>query len=163
MNLTFIYANYDFLPTTITQLEKQKLPLHESIATVKSVENKIDHIIDEADIAIKEKFKSFGKNRGFNDLKKISNILTGEATSMEGLPEDLNGTDLAQFKYAPITSSDIERSFSRYKNILSDNRCLFDMKISRKFWLFNAIHLHVFTLSGNTVTITYMFNELKKN
>jgi hypothetical protein len=48
MNLTFIHANYGFLPTTITQLEKQKLPLHESIATVKSVKNKLEHIIDEA-------------------------------------------------------------------------------------------------------------------
>lgn len=37
MNLTFIHANYGFLPSTITQLEKQKLSLHESLETVKSV------------------------------------------------------------------------------------------------------------------------------
>jgi hypothetical protein len=83
----------------------------------------------------------FGKNRGFNDLKKIISILTGEATSMEGLPEYLNGNDLANYKYAPITSSYVERSFPRYKNVLTDNRHSFE--ISRKFWLFNAIHLQV--------------------
>lgn len=71
MNLTFIHAIYGFLPTTITQLEKQKLQLHESIALVKSVENKVEYIIDEAGTAIKEKFKNvFEKNRGFNDFKK---------------------------------------------------------------------------------------------
>ncbi|XP_025205679.1 uncharacterized protein LOC112601985 [Melanaphis sacchari] len=133
MNLTFIHVNYGFLPTTITQLEKQKLPLHESIATVKSVENKLEHIIDEAGTAIKEKLKNvLEKNCGFNDLKKISSILTGEATSMEGLPEDLNGNDLAHFKYAPITSSDIERSFSRYKNVLTDNRRSFEIENIKK-------------------------------
>jgi len=40
---------------------------------------------------------------------------------MEGLSEDLNGIDLGYFKYAPVTSLYVERSFSRYKNILSDN------------------------------------------
>ena len=61
MNLTLIHANYGFLPTTITRLEKQKLPLHKSIATVKSVENKLEHIIDEAGTSIKEKLKIFWK------------------------------------------------------------------------------------------------------
>ncbi|XP_060879580.1 uncharacterized protein LOC132951707 [Metopolophium dirhodum] len=131
MNLTFIHINYGFLPTTIIQLEKQKLPLHESIVTVKSVENKLEHIIDEAGTAIKEKLKNvLKKNCGFNDLKKISSILTGESTSIEGLPEDLNGNDLAHFKYA--TSSDVERSFSRYKNVLTDNRRLIKIENIKK-------------------------------
>jgi len=58
INLTFIHANYGFLSTIITQLEKQKLPLHESIAIVKSVENKVEHIIGEEGIVIKEKLKN---------------------------------------------------------------------------------------------------------
>jgi hypothetical protein len=82
---------------------------------VKSIENKLELIIGEAGIAINKKFKNvLEKNRGFNDLKKISCILTDEATSMEGLPDDLNGNNLAHFKYAPITSSDVERSFSPF-------------------------------------------------
>ncbi|KAL4105282.1 hypothetical protein QTP88_020535 [Uroleucon formosanum] len=97
------------------------------------VENKLEHIIDEAGTAIKEKLKNvLEKNCGFNDLKKISSILTGEATSMEGLPEDLNGNNLAHFKYAPITSSDVEKSFSRYKNVLTDNRCSFEIENIKK-------------------------------
>ena len=40
---------------------------------------------------------------------------------MEELTEDLIDEDLDNFKYACITFTDMERSFSCYKNILSDN------------------------------------------
>jgi hypothetical protein len=39
-----------------------------------------------------------------------------------GLPEDFSTYDLVYFKFAPITSVDIERSFSMYKTLLSNNR-----------------------------------------
>jgi len=63
------------------------------------------------------------KNNGYKVLKNISAILDGEkTTSRNGIPEDLTLNDLVHFKYAPITSVDVERSFSSYKNILSDRR-----------------------------------------
>jgi hypothetical protein len=69
---------------------------------------------------------------GFSILQNISNILTGEITSMEGLPENLIGDDLVYFKYACTTSTDVEGSFSRYKNILSDNRRRLDVDNLKK-------------------------------
>jgi len=51
---------------------------------------------------------------------------------MDELPEDLTENDLIYFKYAPITSADVERSFSRYKNILSDNRQRLDVENIKK-------------------------------
>ena len=63
------------------------------------------------------------KNNGFKVLKNISAILDGENTSKDGIPEDLTLNDMVHFKYAaPVTSVDVERSFSSYKNILSDRR-----------------------------------------
>lgn len=43
---------------------------------------------------------------------------------MEGFPDDLTDDDiyLPYFKYALITSTDVEHSFSRYKTLLMDNR-----------------------------------------
>jgi hypothetical protein len=41
---------------------------------------------------------------------------------MEGIEEDLKVEDLAFFKYVPITSVYVERSFLRYKNLLLDKR-----------------------------------------
>jgi hypothetical protein len=53
---------------------------------------------------------------------KISDILSGnEATLTEDEPA-LNRNDLTLFKYAPVKLCDVERSFSSYKTILSDNR-----------------------------------------
>lgn len=64
----------------------------------------------------------FKKNHGFNIITKISKILTGEVFILVGLPENLSSHDLLYYKYMPITSVDVERSFSRYKNLLTDNR-----------------------------------------
>lgn len=50
-------------------------------------------------------------------MVKISNILSGDQETFEGLPEDLKLNDLVYFKYVPITSVDVERSFSIYKNM----------------------------------------------
>jgi hypothetical protein len=38
------------------------------------------------------------------------------------LPEDISYSDLPFFKFAPISSMYVERSFSKHKNILADNR-----------------------------------------
>jgi len=64
---------------------------------------------------------------------------------IEGLPEDLNGNDLAHFKLVFITSSDIERSFLWYKNILSDNDCSFDLEN------INALVVQCNTLLGKKI------------
>jgi len=65
------------------------------------------------------------KNEGYKLMVKISNILSGDQESFEGLPEDLTLNDLVYFKYAPITSVNVERSFSIYKNMLTNNRRAF--------------------------------------
>lgn len=60
-------------------------------------------------------------------MTKISK-LSGDISTFEGLkvpiPEDLTSNDLLRryYKYEPTTSVDVERSFSRYKNLLMDNR-----------------------------------------
>ncbi|XP_022161831.1 uncharacterized protein LOC111027727 [Myzus persicae] len=56
-------------------------------------------------------------------MKHISNILEGKATSRNStISEELTADDMAHMKSAPMTSVDVERSFSRYKTILADNR-----------------------------------------
>jgi hypothetical protein len=49
-------------------------------------------------------------------LQDICKILNGEADI------DVDSDIIVKLKYAPITSVDVERSFSAYKNILSDRR-----------------------------------------
>jgi hypothetical protein len=47
-------------------------------------------------------------------------VLLGEKVQLEDLYQD--PTILSCFKYAPITSVDVERSFSVFKNMLTDKR-----------------------------------------
>lgn len=129
LNLIYIYANFGTLPISITQLETSGLSLHDSIQIVKEVENKIQQAENRIGQEIKKKFKSvLDKNSGFITLSSISKVLDGEATSSDSLPEDLTTSDLAHFKFAPITSVDVERSFSKYKTLLSDNRRSFNIE-----------------------------------
>lgn len=73
------------------------------------------------------------KNVGYKLMVKISNILSGNQESFEGLPEDLKLNNLVYFKYAPITSVDGEHSFSIYKNnMLTNNRRAFKFDNIRK-------------------------------
>lgn len=60
---------------------------------------------------------------------------------MEGLLEDLIDDDLVYIKYACITSADAERSFSRYKNILSDNCRRLDIDNLKKLWWSSTTNL----------------------
>ena len=116
-NLVFIHANYGVLSSTIMQLKSQNVSLINSITLMKSVQNKLDNVIGEVGVAINQKLTNvLQKNVGFIILQNISNILTGEITSMKGLHEDLITDDLDYFKYACITSTDVEMSFSSFKN-----------------------------------------------
>ena len=61
----------------------------------------------------------FEKNEGLQKLCDINRVLLGgNATSV--VPDD--PVVLSAFMYAPITSVDIERSFSDLKTVLTDRR-----------------------------------------
>jgi len=63
----------------------------------------------------------------------ISKILTGEKNDVDlDIPEDLTSSDMTYFKFAPINSSDVERSFSLYKTLLAPNRRSFKFKNLKK-------------------------------
>jgi hypothetical protein len=54
------------------------------------------------------------RNPGYSTLRKISDILCGNE-------QELSAKDVTLFKYSPVMSCNVERSFSRYKFPLSDN------------------------------------------
>ena len=55
-------------------------------------------------------------------MVSIGKILSGQALDAVSDPEvELPPNVLAQMKFSPITSCDVERSFSDYKSILTDS------------------------------------------
>jgi len=95
-----LYVNdFAFLPSVIARLEEQGLKKSEQMEILNEAKAKLK---DEALIKLK---KSLAKNP---DIKTFV--------------EKTNFTFRKKTMYAPLTSVDVERSFSIYKNILSDRR-----------------------------------------
>lgn len=123
-SLIYINANFGTLADSITKLETSGLRLYDSIQIVQDILIKIESAaVNRIGNEIKNKFKAvLGKNTGFKTMSTISKILNDEEASSECFPDDFSADDLVHFRFAPITSVDVERSFSKYKYLLTDNR-----------------------------------------
>lgn len=125
-DLAYIKSNFTILTVSITKLQEQGLPLAEAINVFENVEKVFETLQGPIGKAVFNKLNNVvHKNVGLKILKNISNVLSGNNMNTElesGLPEDFSTDDLVYFKFAPITSVDIERSFSMYKTLLSNNR-----------------------------------------
>lgn len=118
-DINFITANYGFIPNKIEQIEATTLSLNQSFTIIEEVFKNIENVPGPTGEQITTKIKTiFQKNSGLEKLKEINKVLRNEPVQTEII-------NAAHFKYAPITSCDVERSFSQYKNILSDKRLNF--------------------------------------
>jgi len=116
-NLVYIQSNYGFLSANVTRLELSGLLLPEAISIVNNTTGKINKASGRIVNEICSKFKTvLEKNSGFKIVCRISKILNGQLVINEGFEEELTAEDLVFFKYAPITSVDVERRISRYRN-----------------------------------------------
>lgn len=120
--IAYIASNYGFLSKSIEKLETRGLPLVESIETVATAKLKIDSVVGKAAQSIKRKIETvLSKNTGYNELSKISEILKGECQNIT----ITDTSNIKYFKFAPVVSVETERSFSLYKNVLTENRTNF--------------------------------------
>lgn len=90
--------NFKFLTEAITRLEKRGMSVPEQITVLSSVKSKLTGV----------------------ELAKLEDVLSKnpDVDFWESLPVDLQ----IKYKYVPLTSVDVERSFSIYRHILSDRR-----------------------------------------
>ena len=75
--------------------------------------------------AVNTKFQSvIAKNAGLTNLRAIGKVLTNEdlTDAEKELTRSLKPTDFGLYRYAPVCSCDVERVFSRFKNVLRCNR-----------------------------------------
>jgi len=129
-NLLFIKSNFVFLPDKITSLEAKNISLSHAIDEEQNINLKLGQVpgpIGKKNERCSEKkywiskstsnFKHFKWPRNFNEH------------------ENLNINDLVYFKYAPVNSVDVERSFSMFKVLLADNRQSFQFENSKKHFI----------------------------
>lgn len=116
----YVSSNFGFLSNAIEKLEAVGLTLHEQISIITEVKTTICNVRGKCSDAIRTKMeKVFCNNKELKVLEKIAAILAGEESSAS-----VNHTlaETSAFKYAPLTSVDVERSFSMYKSLLRSNR-----------------------------------------
>lgn len=91
------------------------------IEVVTHVIEAINDVNGETANIIKTKIANvIAKNSGFTVSKALSACLTGKSNNTE--TDNYSVQETLAFKFAPITSVDVERSFSMYKNVLRSNR-----------------------------------------
>ena len=131
-NLIFIATNFESIPTIITSLESRTIELPEScrlLMKIKKVVKSIDGMKGES---VRKKFEYvFGRNTGLHKLVQVVAMISGDDDLKnvfgEGSEIQCSPTDM-YLKFAPITSCEVERSFSMYSRILTPNRRSFTME-----------------------------------
>ena len=123
LGLAFIHCHLAFLPSTIPRLEKSGLPLTEALSLMDSASSKISGIPGTISAALQAKMCSvLAKNPALNTMRLVGQILKGDKETVLPPEIGINTHDVVALKYCPVVSADVERSFSVYKNILSDRR-----------------------------------------
>ncbi|KAF0760196.1 DUF659 domain-containing protein [Aphis craccivora] len=120
-DLTFIKCNFEILVKCIKKLEQSKLTLKESLDIVQKCSTQLKNIPGDKGHQICLKMEDvLQKNQGYQMLSGIQKVLSGDEDGH--LPINYSPDMASNMKFSPITSVDVERSFSLYKHILSDRR-----------------------------------------
>jgi hypothetical protein len=123
--LIYVRSNFKIICESITQLEKNGLPLTDSIKIVENVFTSLKKSPGPvAAVALKKLEDVTEKNPGYKFLLELARIFK----KMEEI----------YYKFAPITSCEVERSFSKYKSILVDNRQCFKVENLEQYLVCNV-------------------------
>lgn len=136
-DLTYIKTHFSALCAAITKLQGQHLVLNEGLEVFENIGAALEQIPN------KEFWTKFKKVKKRNaDLKLISKIskvifdgetLEDEDSEVDDYLKAASAEELAAFKFAPVTSVDVERTFSIYKQILDNRRQSFHFDNLKKY------------------------------
>lgn len=133
-DLIFISSNYSALPQRIKELEKRGDLLTNSCAVFQDAVNKIAAVPGDKGSSIFKKIERvLSANSDYIVVKNISDSFCNKQADV-----DLDLEHIVCFKYAPVTSVEVERSFSRLKYILSDRRQGFTVENLKKYLVTNC-------------------------
>ncbi|KAJ4427048.1 hypothetical protein ANN_26847 [Periplaneta americana] len=139
-DLAFIKANFEKLPVYITKLETSSFPLHSAVQVMKKVEIILKEIPSSVEEAMRNKyFKIVKRNPGWEHVLLVAEALVANDIDVTAFPLVWSPADIESLKYCPIRSCEVERSFSQFKNILTDNRNQFSLQHLEEYLV---IHCH---------------------
>lgn len=98
------------------------MPLKESFRIFEEAESIINETPGELGVELRVKLSLVLKrNPDFKSILKANTILNFSTENIYGI-EKIANEHIIKYKYAPLTSCDVERSFSAYKMIYSEKR-----------------------------------------
>lgn len=120
-NLSYIQAHFKTLPTIMKSLETVGMPLTESTSIARSVIKNLQQIPGSCGTKITQKIKNIlTRNEHLQEIFNVADVLLSNTEAQA--PEEISPSLWSKYKFAPITSCDVERSFSAYKLILLEKR-----------------------------------------
>lgn len=118
--MIYISTNFGFLSEVICKLETKNLSLEAQVNIIKDTSKKLSDVAGDVGVNVHAKLQSvIFKNKGFAVMKEVSEILSGKNTTAQ---TKYTSQQIINLKYSPLTSVDVERTFSVYKNMLCSNR-----------------------------------------
>lgn len=119
-DIAYIDSNFGWLAESIKKLETVGRPLLESMEIIEDAKRLLQGVCGDVGEKVRNKLNAvLERNPGYDSLLAVCEILSGKTRTP---PEDISPNYIPLLKYAPVTTCDVERSFSAYKNILSDRR-----------------------------------------
>jgi len=116
----YVATNFGFLSAAISKLEKIGLTLNEQLSVLEDVQNKLSTVKGKLSGPIQSKYnRVLEKNKELNLVETIGAIINGDAKDVS---TKYTVAEITSFKFAPLTSVDVERSFSKYNSLLRSNR-----------------------------------------
>ena len=80
----------------------------------------------------------FNENSGYKQIELVNDILKNDQNAINNLVFDYSSEEFAAFSFAPITSVDVERSFSASKSLFTCKRQNFAFKNLKKTLIFKC-------------------------
>ncbi|XP_055493525.1 uncharacterized protein LOC129698403 [Leucoraja erinacea] len=122
-DLLFLASNFANFPQAIASLEKRGETLTNNLQVFNEVTDDLRKVPDGVGKDIQEKCERvISGNKDLEEIQNINKVLKG-GCDVQGI--DINMESVACFRYAPVTSAEVERSFPQMKHTLSDTRhCL---------------------------------------
>ena len=126
-NLIYIKSNFSFLPSIINKLQGN-VSLCDSMKHISEAKIHISSLNGEIGDLVKKKFETvLHNNIGFKLMENLNNKINYNACENDfGI--SYTSDEIICFKNAPITSCDFERSFSKFKLILTERRESFTLE-----------------------------------
>lgn len=117
-SLNIIKSHFGFLTDILKKLQAGQMKLNDSLELLQIVEDKVNLLENPLLKVVKDKMNNvLRKNVGLAKVREIMQAIKG-GQIVDGYTYE----EVLAFTFAPVTSVDVERSFSMYKGFSRDNR-----------------------------------------